>query len=489
MKCPFCVHLEDKVVDSRESKEGEVIRRRRECLDCGKRFTTYERIDQIPHLVVKKDGRRERFDRAKVMAGLLKACEKRNVSVNRGLYVELSTTKGGKIGDLVRVEKGTVSFKIRVQAPSWVACDTVQIIKNGEVAATHVVKKTTQPVRFSQTITVEPEEDAWYIVVATGAKSMAPLVHNAPVPITPLGFTNPIWIDADGDGKFTSLYERAGKVVTKHEADPAGLAATIRKSGALRKFALSFLAQHEIKNKTQHFIELLPDANLLERLFIYAQLGNSQSGSAKATLKKAAGNASFPVEKLAVAVARVQSGEKAEWPTALSQVSSIGDTPYLRKVLLSLSTGNFLRDWHIAAPFYFQEKHGLQRVFPPEKSIDLAATHKTDSTAISWRQIQASQSGIIDLVKIYGAKKKVNAYAYTEFDAKEAGEILFLLGSDDGVVMWVNGKEVHRNDAHRGIRPGDDFVVGAVKKGKNRLLLKVENGSGGWGFCVEPIEF
>jgi len=81
VKCPFCSHLEDKVVDSRESKEGEVIRRRRECLKCGKRFTSYERIDQIPHLVVKKDGRRERFDREKLLAGLLKACEKRPVAM------------------------------------------------------------------------------------------------------------------------------------------------------------------------------------------------------------------------------------------------------------------------------------------------------------------------------------------------------------------------------------------------------------------------
>jgi len=81
VKCPFCSHIEDKVVDSRESKEGEVIRRRRECLSCGKRFTSYERIDQIPHLVVKKDGRRERFDREKVLAGLLRACEKRPVAM------------------------------------------------------------------------------------------------------------------------------------------------------------------------------------------------------------------------------------------------------------------------------------------------------------------------------------------------------------------------------------------------------------------------
>jgi transcriptional repressor NrdR len=81
MKCPYCSHLGDKVVDSRESKEGEVIRRRRECLECGKRFTSYERIDEIPYMVVKKDGSRERFERQKLIAGLLKACEKRPVSV------------------------------------------------------------------------------------------------------------------------------------------------------------------------------------------------------------------------------------------------------------------------------------------------------------------------------------------------------------------------------------------------------------------------
>jgi len=81
MKCPYCGHLGDKVVDSRESKEGEAIRRRRECLECGKRFTSYERIDEIPYMVVKKDGSRERFERKKLVAGLLKACEKRPVSI------------------------------------------------------------------------------------------------------------------------------------------------------------------------------------------------------------------------------------------------------------------------------------------------------------------------------------------------------------------------------------------------------------------------
>jgi transcriptional repressor NrdR len=82
VKCPFCAHPEDKVVDSREGKEGRVVRRRRECLSCARRFTTYERVDEIPYMVVKKDGRRESFDRNKLLTGLVKACEKRPVPMN-----------------------------------------------------------------------------------------------------------------------------------------------------------------------------------------------------------------------------------------------------------------------------------------------------------------------------------------------------------------------------------------------------------------------
>jgi transcriptional repressor NrdR len=83
MKCPYCGFVQDRVVDSRESKEADSIRRRRECEGCNKRFTTYERIDEIPYMVVKKDGRREKFDRQKVLSGLLHACEKRPVSAGK----------------------------------------------------------------------------------------------------------------------------------------------------------------------------------------------------------------------------------------------------------------------------------------------------------------------------------------------------------------------------------------------------------------------
>ena len=82
MKCPFCGETNNKVIDSRLSRDGNVIRRRRECIECGRRFTTYEHIEEIPIMIIKKDGRREVFNREKVGAGMKRACEKRNISIN-----------------------------------------------------------------------------------------------------------------------------------------------------------------------------------------------------------------------------------------------------------------------------------------------------------------------------------------------------------------------------------------------------------------------
>src|SRR6266498_2740696 len=108
MKCPFCGFLEDKVIDSRESREGEAIRRRRECAKCEKRFTTYERIDEVPYMVIKKDGRREKFDRQKVLNGLLKACEKRPVSMGR--LAQLVDEIEGRLAETTERELATTTI-------------------------------------------------------------------------------------------------------------------------------------------------------------------------------------------------------------------------------------------------------------------------------------------------------------------------------------------------------------------------------------------
>jgi transcriptional repressor NrdR len=110
MICPFCTHLKDKVVDSRETGAGDAIRRRRECLACGRRFTSYERVEEIPYFVVKKDGRREPFDRQKLMVGLHRACESSDRSRSKALSAtstrSSSWCRTPRAGDLARDRRG-----------------------------------------------------------------------------------------------------------------------------------------------------------------------------------------------------------------------------------------------------------------------------------------------------------------------------------------------------------------------------------------------
>jgi transcriptional repressor NrdR len=117
MKCPFCGNLEDKVIDSRTSREGNAIRRRRECLKCSKRFTSYERVEDIIPMVVKKDDRREPFERTKILTGLKKACEKRPIG--------METLEG--ITD--SIEKKLIGLGVKEIQSTWVGEEVMSSLK------------------------------------------------------------------------------------------------------------------------------------------------------------------------------------------------------------------------------------------------------------------------------------------------------------------------------------------------------------------------
>jgi transcriptional repressor NrdR len=117
MKCPFCGSIEDKVIDSRMAKEGDVIRRRRKCLKCDQRFTSYERVEDPLPMVIKKDGSREFFDPYKIVSGLKKACEKRPIPINKLEEVEKN------------IEKKLMSMGVKEIASSWVGEEIMSALK------------------------------------------------------------------------------------------------------------------------------------------------------------------------------------------------------------------------------------------------------------------------------------------------------------------------------------------------------------------------
>ncbi|MFZ5907460.1 MAG: transcriptional regulator NrdR [Nitrospirota bacterium] len=117
MKCPFCGNLEDKVIDSRTSREGNAIRRRRECLKCSKRFTSYERVEDIIPMVIKKDGRREPYERSKVLTGLKKACEKRPIGMET--LEDITDT----------IEKKLIGLNVKEIPSTWVGEEVMSSLR------------------------------------------------------------------------------------------------------------------------------------------------------------------------------------------------------------------------------------------------------------------------------------------------------------------------------------------------------------------------
>lgn len=421
---------------------------------------------------------------------LAQSIKRQNVSVNRGLYVEFSANDNAPIGAQVSMPNGKVDFHIRVQAPRWITCDTVQLVGNGEVLETFVVTGQDSVVRFARSVSLAPKVDTWYLVIASGAKPMRPLIHDAPVPITPLGFTNPIWVDADNDGNFTSVRERAEQLVREHAQRPTELIAMLATQPAMMKAAVGVLSQSEITNKAELLAPMLAHANLSLRLSIYKLLARERmSATAKSALQQAATRAELPLEKMRLALARVELGEKAQWQTALQNAKAVKDRRFLNAAFRHHPRKKAITNWQLAGPFFYKKEHGLDVFHAIEKGHSAQALYvNTKGKRIRWQNTAAPADGVIDFVKIYGENEKANAYAYAEFTSLSTGEMLFLLGSDDGVAMWLNGKEVHRNDAHRGVNSGSDIVIAPVQKGRNTLLLKIENGGGGWGFLAEVLD-
>ncbi|MBP7402446.1 MAG: transcriptional repressor NrdR [Clostridia bacterium] len=162
MRCPFCSHDEDRVIDSRPSEEGAAIRRRRECIACGNRFTTYEKVETLPLLVVKKDGTRQAFDRAKLYSGIMKACEKRPVtteqldslvdsieaSAQNSLKRELSSREIGemvmnglkRIDEVAYVRFASVYRQFRDVSSFMKELNEIMLGKNGESDGSHAGK-------------------------------------------------------------------------------------------------------------------------------------------------------------------------------------------------------------------------------------------------------------------------------------------------------------------------------------------------------------
>ncbi len=215
--------------------------------------------------------RSETDDPTKLDEGALaKSIKDGQVSVNQGIYVEFETADGAGIGAEVQASKCCkATFHIRVQAPLWVDCDTVELVCNGFTAMTIPIQVTDRVLRLDTMVTHQMRGDNWYYVVAKGSKSMAPLVADYPTPVTPLGFSNPIWVRTPSSKEFMYAKKKAAYLVEDFANQPQKLVGFLKKYPETFPFLLSEIKRVDPKKKLLLYAKLFEKAGLKMRVLIY----------------------------------------------------------------------------------------------------------------------------------------------------------------------------------------------------------------------------
>lgn len=373
-----------------------------------------------------------------------------NVSVSGGIYIEFSTVDNQPIGSQVMPRDGKVDFNIRVQAANWVDCDSLLLIGNGAVVAAYALETTDHPLRFEKTISVTPQIDSWYLVIASGEKFHAPVSGNSAGPNMPLGFTNPIWVDADKDGEFTSLREYAADLLKENANYPEKILDKLVQKPHMRTALIAELTSQAPKTKLAVLTALLKKKPALDlRLLIYRELARLSGEDAQEILKGAARNSKLPLEKLHIAIGLATMEQAGD--DQLNQLN------YLLKTYENYLDNGKMLSWQVAVSK------------TPE---NFSAISKED-----WQEIPSSPTG----QNKSPGNDEYFSYWRHELHSHYSGEIPFLLESAQPLKISVNGDAT--------LLPADEqnftIISLSVKKGKNDFLIELPANS---TFLMEPID-
>jgi hypothetical protein len=197
-------------------------------------------------------------------------------------------------------------------------------------------------------------------------------------------------------------------------------------------------------------------------------------------------NPETEIDVLTIKDQELTAGENDFWLEVTGkEVRSAGYELAIIGVNLIPVRQNFALDWNIIGPFKAPDMSYLSTAYPPETEINLKKTYKgKNELAVSWQTITAPASGFVALNQSIQPSEQAIAYGLTYLYSPEDREVILLVGSDDGVKLWVNDNLVHTNPAYRGAYPDQDRVKVTLKKGWNKILIKVLQGAGGWGYYL-----
>lgn len=440
-------------------------------------------------------------------ADVATALRERAVFTTTGPFVSFSVNDAPIGGETTAVD-GHVELAIRVQAASWIDCDRVKVVVNGDVIATIDVPDTREVVRLDTRYSLPIGHDSWVALLIEGDDDLAPIVDGGKRPVRPLAVVNPVWVDGDGDGEWRSPWDRARRAVawspTRADLDRYPDIGTGPSERGLLLSAAVDAADSPIPALGHKPAPYAPDlvreglgdpdrrvrlraARGAERLTDPALLG--------ALTRAVDDEDADPYLRVALlrAISRLDTGAFTRaLATVIEQDGDRLPTAY-RRELAAVLPGSFVEDWYAIGYFPAPDAGTVARVeFGPESDSDLSRVYEgKDGATVRWTRVRANDSGYLDLRDLatntdaaQNAAVCIQTWLYTPEDR----EVVVALGTDDGSRIYLNGEVVYENTARRAASPLEHVATWHLRAGLNRVLLKIENGTGGFGAYFRVLD-
>ncbi len=410
------------------------------------------------------------------------------VFTTTGPFVEF-TVGGAAMGAVVAAKDGIVEVSIRVQAASWIDCDRVKIVVNGDVREVIEVAQGREPLRLETTRSIELDHDSWVAVLVEGDDSLSPILHDNGRAILPLAIANPVFIDVDGDGRFTSLHDWARSLAGSGLAE---LGRAFRDASPTERGVLALVAAREGHPIADILVsDALTKGPRETRLLALrgAEALESRRLTDRVLATLAEDEALTALERVNVIRAIAAHDSEGARDHVLAMLRS-GGTSAIRRhgsELFDVLKTRRITEWEIVGPFDNPDgAAGLDRTHGPETNP--TGTFATRAGERGWTDARTDERGYLDLRRAFNNDSDRSiAFAQAIIESDTERDVLLACGSDDGCRVWINGELVLRDDARQAASPFAHVIAVRLKAGANRIVVKIDNGGGEFGLYMAEL--
>jgi len=386
---------------------------------------------------------------------LTKSIKNQQVSVARGIFVNMETAAGKGIGATLNLdgERQELTLDLTVQAASWISCHKAELVENGVVIQTFDIPQSTQINRFQRTITLQPKKDSWYVLIAYGDMPMAPMVQGTEKPVLPMGFTNPIWVDADGDGQMTSIYEYTENLIKKAAGKAAEIVAAITADPAIVYPTFYHLFSTKNEMATEVTLDFLKKADTRQKQLLYRELSKEGSEIATNILRGQKRSTANPLEEVVL-------NYYTEFPLHQSKVERFKkeEASQLDEQL------NYLED-----VYRFNYSGATEKWLKIAKADDIINGQNQN-----WTEAVIPQNGIFPIGQLLSQQE--GKYLYIDYPqyARMDTTITFYVNTNSNVRISRGGRILQSISANNRFPLRAKMVKVKMKKGLNELLFRLD---------------